>query len=125
MQSVTELQPVVKTMQELATEYNLGWLVYANEMPASVCGTLTMVAGWLQANKDEANAMMCEVRPRIVAIGRCKNGGSFKVVAPADWPTNAEVDAICQKPGRLTAEQVEEMERERIGAELSESPSLW
>jgi hypothetical protein len=125
MQTVTVFEVHVNPEAELATEHRIGWLIYAAGKPATECSTLTMIAGWLQANKDEANAMMCEVQPRIIAIGRCENGGSFKVVAPADWPTDAEVDAICQKPDRLTAEQVEEMERERIGAQICETPYWW
>jgi len=33
---------------------------------------------------------------RVIAIGRCVNGSSFRVITPpADWPTEAEVAAIC------------------------------
>jgi len=41
---------------ELAIERRLGWLVYAEGMPAEVCGTSAMVAGWFQALRDQANA---------------------------------------------------------------------
>lgn len=43
---------------------------------------------------------------RIVAIGRSAAGEPFKVVAPADWPTDSEVDAIIAKcpPVPLTME---------------------
>lgn len=63
MTIINEFWPVVKTAQELATEHQLGWLVYAHNMPASVCGTATMVAGGVQANRDEAAAMASEVHP--------------------------------------------------------------
>ena len=107
----------------LQTERHLGWLVYANGKPATECSTLAMVEGWHQANRDEAAALMCEVKPRIIAIGRCENGGAFKVVAPpADWPSDVEIDAIFSRPARQIDE---ETESERVGAELCEAPYWW
>lgn len=42
-----------------------------------------VAAKWPQANGQ-----------RIIAIGRSEAGGPFKVTAPADWPTEDEVEAI-------------------------------
>ena len=58
---VTDSEPDAKTREQLAAEHWLGWLVYANNMPVTVCGTLLMVAGWLQANRDEAAALTSQV----------------------------------------------------------------
>lgn len=51
--------------------------------------------------------MTTQLNPlRIVAIGRDAAGEPFKVVAPADWPTEAEVAAIIDRcpPVPLTME---------------------
>jgi hypothetical protein len=61
--------------------------------------------------------------PRVIAIGRCVKAGAFKVVAPADWPTDEEIDAMVAAPSfRLTDAQVREMEEERIGEFETYSP---
>lgn len=62
---------------------------------------------------------MCKTKA--AALATYKN----LVAPPADWPNDAEIDAIFARPGRLTDEQVEEIESERVGAELSEEPYLW
>jgi hypothetical protein len=53
---VIEFEPTSKTANWLATEHRLGWQLYANGEPATECSTLTMIAGWLQALRDQANA---------------------------------------------------------------------
>ena len=39
------------------SDRQLGWLAYANQQPIDTMTTDAMRRGWLQANRDEANAM--------------------------------------------------------------------
>ena len=43
------------------TEYQIGWMAYAERMPVTVCATPAMKAGWHQANRDEAAALTSQV----------------------------------------------------------------
>lgn len=68
-------------------------------------------------------------RQRIVAIGRCVNGGAFKVTAPIAPPADfaeavAEVDSR-QHSVRLSDEALAEIENEHVGAEIGRRPFEW
>jgi hypothetical protein len=56
MQIIIEMEPDAKTKEQLAAEHRIGWHIYADRRPAADCTTLTMIAGWLQALRDQANA---------------------------------------------------------------------
>ena len=137
---VTDSEPDAKTRKQLVIERQLGWLVYAEGMPATVCGTLPMVAGWIQANRDEAAAMMTTAellisiddtlaliktlprrRVKILVVPPAPIDEFFAMHADADELERGERAASF----RLTACQVEEMEQERVGAELCEAPYSW
>lgn len=64
-------------------------------------------------------------KKRIIAIGRCQNGGAFKVTtpqAPADF-----ADAIDEvlRPDRVPTVRMADCEDEHIGEEFSTRPWLY
>lgn len=73
---------------------------------------------------------LCAQRRRIVAIGRCINGGAFTVTAPVAPPADfaeavAEFDGRRQHSVRLSDEALAEIENEQIGAEIGRRPFEW
>jgi len=66
-------------------------------------------------------------RRRIIAIGRCQNGGAFTVTTEVQPPADF-ADAIAEvlTPDRVpTVRNMADCEDERIGAELCEAPYNW
>jgi hypothetical protein len=66
-------------------------------------------------------------RRRIIAVGRCVNGGAFHVTAPVQPPQDF-ADAIAEvlTPDRVpTVRNMADVEDEKIGAELCEAPYNW
>ena len=99
-----------------------------------------MVAGWLQANRDEAAAMMTTAELLIsiddtLALIKTLPRRRVKILvvppAPIDefvaMHTDADALERCERVAafRLTACQVEEMEQERIGEEFCTAPYNW
>lgn len=66
-------------------------------------------------------------RRRIIAIGRCQNGGAFTVTtqpqAPADFA--AAMDEVLRPDRVPTVRNMADVEDEHIGAELCEAPYNW
>lgn len=106
MQIVNELKMVVKSKKEVSAERHLGYLCYVERMPLCVCGTLTMVEGWFQALRDEANA----------------DASAFIEGALMHADADALESGQRVPLVRLTDEQVREMEDERIGEFETFSP---
>ena len=104
---VTEVEPTAKTRKQLAAERLVGWHIYAYGGPATACRTLAMVAGWLQANRDEANA--------------CADAFLESVAMHAD----ADALESGQRRPSFQKCQVEEMEMERPGEEFCMQPYNW
>lgn len=68
------------------------------------------------------------IRPRrIIAVGRCVNGGAFKVTAPVQPPADfAAAVAEVLTPDRVpTVRNMADCEDEIIGEEFSTRPFLW
>jgi len=66
-------------------------------------------------------------RRRIIAIGRCQNGGAFKVTTHQAPPADFEA-AIAEvlTPDRVpTVRNMADCAEEHIGAELCEAPYNW
>jgi len=65
-------------------------------------------------------------RKRIIAIGRCQNGGAFTVTtqqAPADF--EAAIDEVLRPDRVPTVRNMADCEDERIGEEFSTRPYLY
>lgn len=65
-------------------------------------------------------------KKRIIAIGRCQNGGAFKVTtpqAPADFAD--AIDEVLRPDRAPTVRNMADCEDEHIAAELCEAPYSW
>ena len=68
------------------------------------------------------------IKPRrIIAVGRCRNGGAFRVTAPVQPPADfAAAVAEVLTPDRVpTVARMDDCEDEIIGAELCTAPYNW
>lgn len=66
-------------------------------------------------------------RKRVIAVGRCQNGGAFTVKAPVQPPQDF-ADAIAEvlTPGHVpTVRNMDDVDDEKIGDEFSTRPFLW
>ena len=66
-------------------------------------------------------------RKRVIAVGRCQNGGAFTVNASVQPPQDF-ADAIAEvlTPDRVpTVRDMADVEDEHIGEEFSTRPFLW
>jgi len=66
-------------------------------------------------------------KKRVIAVGRCRNGGAFQVTAPVQPPQDF-ADAIAEvlTPDQVpTVRNMADCEDEHIGAELCEAPYNW
>lgn len=64
---------------------------------------------------------------RVIAVGRCRNGGAFTVTAPVQPPADF-ADAIAEvlTPDRVpTVRNMADCEDEKIGEEFSTRPFLY
>lgn len=71
-----------------------------------------------------------EQQRRVIAIGRCVNGGAFKVTAPVAPPADfaeavAAYDGRRQHTVRLSDEALAEIENEKIGEDVGRQPFLY
>ncbi len=66
-------------------------------------------------------------RKRIIAIGRCQNGGAFKVTTPVQPPADFAdaIDEVLRPDRAPTVRNMADCEDEHIGAELCEAPYNW
>src|SRR3990167_9099696 len=70
-----------------------------NGVTRSHVGTLGTTDYQMYEDALRNAARMFGVPPRIIAVGRCSGGSTFRVTTPpADWPTPEEIDAICKRP---------------------------
>lgn len=71
--------------------------------------------------------LQAQPRRRIIAVGRCVNGGAFQVTAPVQPPADfAAAVAEVLTPDRVpTVRNMADCEDEIIGAELCTAPYNW